>query len=341
MMLIIDKRDTFIRYESGSLRIERKDESFQRVPIKQLEQVVIFGNPSAEISVWRHLAAEGVSVALLSSRGPQTAAFIHGSLATQLPFRRLQHSHANNAELSLLNARYFLTLKVRSYALSVQTLAEKYKTDQEALDGFLTQKQTTLDKLAGARSVSSLMGLEGQLAHAWFVLLAHSLPYHWKFAGRNRRPPRDPLNSLLSLGYTLVCSEIHQLLIGSGLDPSLGFLHQDTSGRESLVLDFVEIFRSSVDSFALKWLTETPLDETSFYYREKDGCRLSKAARPLFFKAWSQHRNEWPRPILESNLVNEDQKEWPQSSIREVVNGQIMSWREFLKNNSSTEEVSL
>ena len=342
MMLIIDKRDTFIRYESGCIRIERKDKKLQRVPIKQLQQVVVFGNPTAETSVWRHLAEESVSVALLSSRGEPKAAFLHGSLATQLPFRRLQHSSANDLEASLDHARYFLRLKFQSYTLSMQTLTDFYKTDSEALNGFIKQRESSMKKLEEANSVSSLMGIEGQLAHAWFVLLAHSLPFHWKFAGRNRRPPRDPFNALLSFCYTLVTSEVHQLLISSGLDPSLGFLHQDTPGRESLVLDFIEIFRSGVDSFALQWLAEASLDDSSFYYREKEGCRLSKAARPLFFKAWSQHRHDWPRPILNDDIFVESMSEWPQANVREVIanvreviNGQIMLWRDRLKQNEA------
>lgn len=341
MMLIIDKRDTVIRYETGSLRIERNGERLQRVPIKQLEQVVIFGNPIAETNVWRYLADESVAVVMMSSRGAPKAAFLHGSLATQLPFRRLQHSDANKQALSLVHAQYFLRLKFQSYALSVQTLTDFYNVDDEALSGFLNQQIATLKKLDEINTVSSLMGLEGQLAHAWFVLLAHSLPYHWKFAGRNRRPPRDPLNALLSLCYTLVSSEVHQLLIASGLDPSLGFLHQDTPGRESLVLDFVEIFRSGVDSFALQWLAEAELDDSSFYYRQKEGCRLSKASRPLFFKAWSQYRYDWPRPVLNDTLGIDaiNISDWPRADIREVINGQIMQWREVLKQNNGVEEI--
>ncbi|PWQ98147.1 CRISPR-associated endonuclease Cas1 [Leucothrix pacifica] len=337
MMLILDKRDTVLRYETGSLRIERKGERLQRVPIKQLEQVIIFGNAMVESNVWRYLADESVSMVIMSARGAPKAAFLHGSLATQLPFRRMQHSDASSDRLSLIHARYFVRLKFQSYALSVQTLTNHYDVEQEALNGFLNQQSDTLKRLDEANSVSSLMGLEGQLAHAWFVLLAHSLPYRWKFAGRNRRPPRDPLNSLLSLCYTLVSSEVNQSLLASGFDPSLGFLHQDTPGRESLVLDFVEIFRSAVDSFALQWLAEAPLDDSSFYYRQKEGCRLSKASRPLFFKAWSQYRYEWPRPILNDDATVESIIDWPRAEIREVINGQIMQWRELLKENHAVD----
>ena len=337
MILIIDKRNTALRYETGCIRLER-EKDFQRFPIRQLEQVIIFGNVNLDSSVLRHLAEANVPVALLASRGTPKAALLNSSLATQLPFRQLQHHCAAEPELALKQARYFLGLKIQSYALSEQTLARHYPVDDESLASFKHHRQVTLEKISTVNSVSSLMGLEGQLAHAWFVLLAKSLPYRWKFAGRNRRPPRDPLNAILSLGYTLITSEVHQLLIASGLDPSLGFLHQDTPGRDSLVLDFVEIFRSAVDSFALEWLATATLDDSSFYFREATGCRLSKSTRPLFFQGWSQHRNNWPRPILPELIETiESIEEWPTAAIREVINGQIMLWREFLKDSTEME----
>lgn len=329
MLLIIDKRDTILRYDNNSLRIERKEEKPQRIPIKQLQQVIVFGNPMAEVAVWRNLALANVPVAIVSSRGKAYAAMISSGLATQLPFRRLQHRCANHNSCALKQARYFLQLKLKSYALSLHTLQQFYKVENEAFDGFKQQNETTLLKLDQAQSVASLMGLEGQLAHAWFVLLAHSLPFHWKFAGRNRRPPQDPVNALLSLGYTLLSSEIHQLVTASGLDPSLGFLHQDTPGRESLMLDFTEIFRSGVDSFVLQWLAEAELNESSFYFRTKEGCRLSKQTRPLFFKAWAHHRYQWPRPVIETEI--KPSETWQQGEIRALVNGHIMQWREYLK----------
>lgn len=329
MILVIDKKDITIRYKTASIYLERDKKQLQRVPLKQLSLVVIYGNPIAEVNIWRYLAFANVPVVMLASRGKQQSAVIAGTLATQLPFRRLQHKTANSPANALNQAAYFLNLKFQSYTLSLTTLKHYYPVKKEELESFINQQKQTIKKLESPQSYYQLMGLEGQLAQAWFALLAKSLPYHLKFAGRNRRPPRDPMNSLLSLGYTLLGAEIHQRLIASGLDPSLGFLHQDTPGRESLVLDFIEIFRSGVDSFALQWLATTELDESSFYFREEQGCRLSKATRPLFFKAWADYRQQWQQAVPEN--PTDKIEEWQTGQLNEQIMWQIMQWREHLK----------
>ena len=170
------------------------------------------------------------------------------------------------------------------------------------------------------------MGIEGQVAHAWFGLLTQTLNGAWKFTGRNRRPPLDPVNALLSLGYTLVGAEIHQCVMAAGLDPSLGFLHQPAAGRESMVLDLTEIVRAGVDHFALSHIDPAGPDQADFYYREAEGCRLSKAARPRFYGAWAQRRDDWPYP-----LGNAGDDDWPSGALRVQINGWIERLRAEMK----------
>jgi len=330
MILVIDKKNTVIKYQSGSICLYRDSAQIQRVPIKQLELVVVYGNPMAETNVWRYLSQGNVAVVMLASRGPQGSAFLTGSLATQLPFRKQQHSIASTQEGLIEQARYFLQLKLKSYSLSICTLNVFYTVKKDDYQSFITQQERTTTNIKSASSISQLMGLEGQLAQAWFSLLAKSLPYRWKFAGRNRRPPRDPVNALLSLSYTLLMGEVHQLIIAAGLDPSLGFLHQDSPGRESLVLDFTEIFRASVDSFVLQWLVETELDESSFYFRDKEGCRLSKTTRPLYFKAWADYRQKWRRAIAPKDGIN-TLENLSESPLREQITGHIINLPKTLR----------
>jgi CRISPR-associated protein Cas1 len=106
----------------------------------------------------------------------------------------------------------------------------------------------------------------------------------------------------------------------------LGFLHQDYPGRESLGLDVLESFRASVDTFVLTWLHTTVLDSSSFYYRESEGCRLSKATRPLFYAAWAQLRQHSPRPFCATS-----QEGWSYAVLSEIINGQVARLREALK----------
>jgi CRISP-associated protein Cas1 len=327
MIFVIDRHESTLRYQGGCLLLQRKGKKDRQVPIRPLEQVVVYGNALVEAAVFRVLGEAGVPVVMLATRGKQQAAILGGGLATQLPLRRLQHRLADNPVTSLALAKWFVSRKAKSYDLVLTGLGQLHEDGQEDRDEFKQLRDRSDEKIQIASSFASIMGFEGQLAHAWFALLAKHLPYKWKFVGRNRRPPRDPVNALLSLGYTLLLSEVRRGMQLSGFDPSLGFLHRDYPGRESLALDFAEIFRSGVDNFVLHWLHSGEVNSNGFYYREKEGCRLSKAARPLFFQSWAQYREHWPRPLgpmAENSTVHF-------GSLREMINGQVAQAREYMK----------
>jgi CRISPR/Cas system-associated endonuclease Cas1 len=138
---------------------------------------------------------------------------------------------------------------------------------------------------------------KGATARVWFSCLAAAAPGQWQFSGRNRRPPRDPLNALLSLSYTLVEGEIRRAVQAHGLDPARGFLHQPAPARDSLVLDLLEIYRPSVDAFALD-LLHNSLEPKHFDQSQRDGCRLSQDGRRIFYPAWARARRQWPGEFL-------------------------------------------
>ncbi len=333
MLLVIDRKDSIVRYQAGCLQIERPDCPTESIPVRLLGHVVVYGNPLVETGVWRALAAADVPATLLALRGQEQAATLGSGLAVQLPFRRMQHRCANDSTQRLAMARYFVQQKLLGYALPLRRLESSFAAPAAAVGRFTAQQQQALTRLPAAATLEHLMGLEGQVAQAWFTLLAESLPASWRFKGRNRQPPRDPVNALLSLGYTLMGSEIRQAIIQSGLDPSLGFLHQDYPGRESLVLDILEIFRANVDDFVLDCLANLNFDSAAFYFREAEGCRLSKSARPVFFGAWAQRRSGSPRPFCPA-----DASEWPEGVLREIINGQVMQLRETMKTITQTHE---
>lgn len=326
MIFVMDKRDIVLRYESGAIRLEKENKLIQRIPIKQLEQVIVYGNPLAETAVWRALATADVPTVMLSQRGALQTAMIGSGLAVQLPIRRAQHQLANEEKQSLKLAKWFIQNKINSYDIALECLVRNYPSSEPHQTKFKQQQKSAINTLTQANDIQSIMGIEGQMAHHWFSLLSQNMERKWQFNGRNRRPPKDPINALLSLGYTLLMSEVRQTIISFGLDPSLGFLHQDYPGRESLVLDVTEIFRSAVDCFVLQAIACNKFDTDDFYYRSQQGCRLSKQARPVFFQAWAGYREEWPRPIAE--MTEQSTRIAP---IREQIMGQLINLREFMK----------
>jgi CRISPR-associated protein Cas1 len=175
MILVVDRRDTVLRYQAGCIRIEQADQKPQRAAINQLEKVIIIGNPMAETAVWRALSEANVPTIMLSARGDPQAALIGSGLAVQLPLRRLQHRCANHTLASLALARWFVDLKLQSYDLSLQALAEHHQADDNACKAFKQLVADTRVKVAEADSIAALMGLEGQQARAWFGLLIRFL----------------------------------------------------------------------------------------------------------------------------------------------------------------------
>ncbi|MCM8624108.1 MAG: CRISPR-associated endonuclease Cas1 [Candidatus Accumulibacter sp.] len=134
-------------------------------------------------------------------------------------------------------------------------------------------------------AVEALRGLEGAGAAAYFEGFAELLPARLHFNGRNRRPPRDPANALLSLGYTLLHAEAVLALYGAGLDPFIGFYHALDFGRESLACDLVEPLRVEVDQHALMLFRSEKLRPEDFSSTQS-GCLLGKAGRARFYAEW-------------------------------------------------------
>ncbi|MGR9015054.1 MAG: CRISPR-associated endonuclease Cas1 [Gammaproteobacteria bacterium] len=316
MILIIDHRDIRVSYESSALCIRRDNEKLQRIPLNLLEQVIVYGNPSIEMPVWRALAKADIPTSLLSHRGDQQPAMIASGLTVRLSLRRLQYRCAEQAPIAIAIARWIVMQKFDAYDLPLSS----FTTDRQQL--FDRQRTESVGKLIQGDSIEQFMGIEGALAHAWFALLAEMLPEQWRFTGRNRRPPLDPFNALLSLGYTLLMSEIRQILISEGLDPAFGFLHQPVAGREALALDFTELFRGTVD-FALSVFIEQ-LSPDDFTYSREHGCRLTKQARPAFYGFWSEFREQCPRILSRDEAISF-------TPLAEQIRGKIAVFREVLK----------
>ncbi len=314
MILVIDRKGSILSHDNGCLLVDQPGMGKRRFPFPQLEQVVVYGNPILEAAACRALAAAGVPLILLATRGADNMAMLGQGLATQLPLRRLQHRCADRPDAALAMARWIVRAKLRSYDLPVAQLSAKAMHIPAAEQGnsasesqqvtinngvtahqaFVQQRDQALQTLEDAPSIVALSGIEGGVARGWFTLLASQLPGEWKFKGRNRRPPRDPVNALLSLGYTLLQSPLRQAALSAGLDPSLGFLHQTYPAREALVLDLLEPFRAAVDQLVIEVIASGQLEPGDFHYRDAQGCRLNKNARPVFYNAWAQHLEAWP-----------------------------------------------
>ncbi len=166
--------------------------------------------------------------------------------------------------------------------------------------------------LKQASNLDTVRGLEGAAAACYFETLAYGLPASLNFDGRNRRPPKDPFNALLSLGYALLHSEAVLAIHAAGLDPYVGFYHVVEHGRESLACDLVEPLRHEIDRLCWRLVAEKTLTAKDFSQSEKM-CLLNKTGRVRFYQAYE-------------NLLTELRKKmWQQ--MREL--GQLIQGKSF------------
>jgi CRISPR-associated protein Cas1 len=145
-----------------------------------------------------------------------------------------------------------------------------------------------------ATAVEQIRGCEGAAAAAHFRALASVFAPALGFTGRNRRPPRDPVNAVLSLGYTLLHFDAVRACHMAGLDPLIGFYHRPAFGRESLACDLVEPLRPHFDRWAWEQFRSRALREDHFA-TSASGCQLGKAGRARFYADYEHAARPWRR----------------------------------------------
>lgn len=161
MIFVIDRRDSTLHYQAGVLQLQRKGKKPQQVPINQLEQVVVYGNPLVETSAWRALAEAGVPVIMLAVRGKPQVAMLGSGLATQLPLRKMQHRLAADPTTQLKMAKWFVRCKFRGYSLTLQTFTTLYNTGKADCHEFENIVRQAYSRIRNAENPASVLGVEG------------------------------------------------------------------------------------------------------------------------------------------------------------------------------------
>jgi CRISP-associated protein Cas1 len=289
MSVVLDRRDLDISLEGKALRIDCKGSFFQRIPLGMVEQVIVYGNPKVDCSVWRTLSAMCIPAVLLPARGSGNSTWISAGLSTSIMVRLNQYNAWCNMGLKRKSVEWLIKRKLKSILslMDVMDISNKvYEKTRNSLN-------KSLVALSSGKNIDTLRGVEGAAAKEWFAFLGAILHKKWQFKGRNRRPPRDPVNALLSLTYTLLFSEIRKEVHSRGVDPCLGFLHTPYPGRESLVLDLAEPLRAGADAMVLTLIKQS-MNPEHFTYSRTEGCRITKEGRGLYYYFWEDWKKNWP-----------------------------------------------
>ncbi|MBM4094675.1 MAG: CRISPR-associated endonuclease Cas1, partial [Planctomycetes bacterium] len=248
--LAISEQGTAIHAEADTLALYRGKNLLRRVRVAELDQLLLFGRIELSSGAVALLVRRGVDVAWLTRNGLFRGRLL-GRYTKHVALRLTQYRRATDPEFCVRIARTLITAKIHQQR-QLLLRAQRKLQDQELAEA-LGQLRLLTDRARDCNSLDSLRGLEGAAAATYFGQFGKLLRNDkFRFNGRNRRPPLDEVNAMLSFGYAVLGSTIETELYRCGLDPLLGFFHQPAYGRASLMLDLLEEFRPTVDGLVLR-----------------------------------------------------------------------------------------
>lgn len=290
--LYIQTQGVYLRLESDTLRIQHEDVTLRHVPLHHLGGLALFGNVLVSPFLLHRCAEDGLEVTWFSESG-RFQGRLAGPVSGNVLLRRAQYRALENPSTCLYLAARFVEGKLKNARLVLQR-AVRERGETEALNQALFEHEAALRQLAQARTVDEVRGLEGQAASAYFAAFGDLLlSGEFRFEGRHKRPPRDPVNALLGFVYALLTTQCTAALEGVGLDPQVGFLHALRPGRNALALDLLEEFRAWwADRLVLSLLNRKQLSPQHFEERCGGAVLLNEEGRKAVIVAFQGRRQE-------------------------------------------------
>lgn len=295
--LYITTQKIYVRQEGTNLVLSLDGEEKLRMPIHTLDSVVAFGNV-----LWSPFALglcmeNGVTVSMMTENGKFLARVI-GPQSGNVLLRRAQHEMTRNPETASLAARCFVSAKIANARVVILRAIRDHgdRINTAELENAVRILSRSIHDLTSPLPVDRIRGVEGDAAKTVFSVFDHLIiaqKEHFFFRERSRRPPMDNVNALLSFLYTLLAHELTSACEAVGLDPQMGFLHADRSGRPSLALDLMEEFRPWIaDRLALSLINRRQVDSKSFSVQESGAVLMTDTAKKTILTAWQERKME-------------------------------------------------
>ncbi|MCB1809947.1 MAG: CRISPR-associated endonuclease Cas1, partial [Candidatus Competibacteraceae bacterium] len=289
--LYITEHGCVLGKQSERFIVRREGQVIQEIPALKVDQIMIFGNSQITTQAMQFCLLEKIPIVLLSGKGRYFG--VVDSMDTDpVLLHRDQFACAADDEFCLRIAKAIVQGKLANMRLILRRYARKREAEP------LRQADTAMRGYSGtidqASTLDQLRGYEGAVSKFYFQGLRSLLTPDWGFDKRVRQPPTDPVNSLLSYGYTLLFYNVYSLARARGINAHVGFLHPLRAGHPALISDLMEEFRALVvDALVLNLILNKRLTPTDFLMPEKPGapCLLSDSARKQFIHAFEQKMN--------------------------------------------------
>lgn len=300
--LFITTQESYLAKDGECVAVNHGGQTKARLPIHTLSGLVLFGQVSMSPFLLGHCGKNGVSVSWLTEYGRYLGSF-HGPTSGNVLLRRAQYRLSDDQVKARDLARAFCAGKIYN-CRTVLRRAARERADAD-LDRACERLGNCLTRLEQNIPLDELRGIEGEAAKVYFSVFGKMiLSAGFTFNGRNRRPPLDEVNCLLSFLYTLLTHDLKSAIESVGLDPQVGFLHRDRPGRPSLALDMMEEFRPwQVDRLALTLINKKQLTTKDFQRTESGAVLLCDEARKTVLTAWQERkRDEMLHPFLNEKI---------------------------------------
>lgn len=295
--LFVTSEDIYLSLEGENVLANRDGEVVARYPLHTLQTIVSFSYSGASPALMGACAEHGIGLAFCTPRG-RFLARVCGESSGNVLLRREQYRIADDSQRSCAIARTMIFGKLSNCAASVQrTLRDHAPRVQNCgLEDAARKIRELLPLALEITDMEALRGLEGFGATAYFGVFDHLLlsrKEDFFFHGRNRRPPLDRVNAMLSFAYSLLAHDCASALESVGLDAYVGFLHRDRPGRESLALDLMEELRPCMaDRFVLTLVNNRMIRPEDFQIQDSGAVLLTDDGRKKFLKAWQERKRD-------------------------------------------------
>lgn len=308
--LYINTPNRYLSLDGENVVVLEKDKEVGRFPLHNLEGIVTFGYTGASPALMGACVNRNIDLSFMSGHG-RFLARVTGEVKGNVTLRKQQYKISEESESSLKISKNFIIGKVynskwviervkRENALRIDT--KKFEMKSKFLTSSLTNIRFCVDE-------SQLRGFEGEAASVYFSVFDDMILQQkesFVFNGRNKRPPLDNVNALLSFSYSLLAGMCISALEAVGLDPYVGFMHKDHPGRASLALDLMEEFRSILsDRFVLNLINKKMIHWQGFVKKENGAVIMLDDTRKVFLSAWQNKKQE----IINHPFLN-DKIEW-------------------------------
>ena len=295
--LYVTSEDSYLSLDGENVVIFNQSQEMGRIPLHNLEAIVSFGYRGASPALMGGCASRNISLCFLTPQG-KFLARVTGSVKGNVILRKRQYEASNDSDIALGIARNCILGKVYNsrWVLERATRDHGLQVDVEQMkraSGFL---KDSLRYIEACTDMAQLRGYEGEAASVYFGVFNQLILQQKKdfiFSGRNKRPPLDNVNAMLSFVYTLLTGMVASALETVGLDPYVGFMHTDRPGRVSLALDLIEELRPVLaDRFVLALINRKMVTGKDFTKKEDGAVLMSDKARKNLLTEWQNRKKD-------------------------------------------------